>query len=135
VQRGLPVHLLVKHFEQAGERWRIKPELRRMVNFRLFNLLDGTAAMGVFDVIFCRNVLIYFDHPTKAAVLGRLSERLAQDGSLILGGAESVFGISNLFTGVDRLRGVYRQASARAMPHNILHSAINAPKRKVAELG
>ena len=81
-----------------------------MCHFGHLNLLerDRTAIVGRVDVIFCRNVLIYFDQPTKATVLERLSRRLTPSGALILGGAESVFGISNAFTGVENLRGVYR---------------------------
>lgn len=135
VQRGLPIHLLVKHFEQVGERWRIRPELRRMVNFQLFNLLGGAAALGVFDIIFCRNVLIYFDHTTKAAVLERLGSRLARDGALILGGAESVFGISSLFTGVEKLRGVYRHAAGDIASRMVSNSAATITKRPVAGVG
>jgi chemotaxis protein methyltransferase CheR len=111
VQRGLPVQLLVKHFEQSGEQWRIRPELRRMVDFRLFNLLGDLAPLGQFDVIFCRNVLIYFDVTTKSHVLEAMYQRLPRDGALILGGAESVFGVCNKFTDVTGLRGVYSPVS------------------------
>jgi chemotaxis protein methyltransferase CheR len=110
VQRGLPIQLLVKHFEQAGEQWRIKPELRRMVDFRLFNLLGDLVPLGQFDVIFCRNVLIYFDLTTKTRVLEAMHKQLALDGVLILGGAESVFGVCNKFTDIAGLRGVYSPA-------------------------
>ena len=112
VQRGLPIQLLVKHFEQTGEQWRIKPELRKMVDFRLFNLLGDLAPLGQFDIIFCRNVLIYFDLPTKSRILDAMHQRLARDGALILGGAESVFGICNKFTDIAGLRGVYAPAAA-----------------------
>lgn len=107
VQRGLPIQLLVKHFEQTGEQWRIKPELKKTVDFRLFNLLGELAPLGQFDIIFCRNVLIYFDLPTKARVLDSMHGRLAKDGALVLGGAESVFGICNKFTDIAGLRGIY----------------------------
>ena len=112
VQRGLPIQLLVKHFEQVGDQWRIKPELRRMVDFRLFNLLGDLAPLGQFDIILCRNVLIYFDLATKTRVLEAMHQRLPQDGALILGGAESVFGICNKFTDIAGLRGVYSPAAA-----------------------
>lgn len=107
VQRGLPIQLLVKHFEQTGEQWRIKHELKKTVDFRLFNLLGELAPLGQFDIIFCRNVLIYFDLPTKARVLDSMHGRLAKDGALVLGGAESVFGICNKFTDIAGLRGIY----------------------------
>jgi chemotaxis protein methyltransferase CheR len=112
VQRGLPIQLLVKHFEQTGEQWQIKQELRRNVDFRLFNLLGDLAPLGHFDIIFCRNVLIYFDLATKSRVLEAMHQRLPHDGSLILGGAESVFGICNKFTDIAGLRGVYSPAAA-----------------------
>jgi chemotaxis protein methyltransferase CheR len=116
VQRGLPIHLLVRHFEQNAEQWRIKPVLRQMVDFRLFNLLGDLAPLGQFDIILCRNVLIYFDMPTKARVLDAMHKRLARDGALILGGAESVFGICEKFTDLPGLRGVYASAGSRAWP-------------------
>lgn len=130
-QRGLPIHLLVKHFDQIGDRWQIKHELRRMITFQAFNLLTDPSPLGVFDVIFCRNVLIYFDQPTKAAVLDRLSRRLTPSGALILGGAESVFGISNAFAGVDNLRGVYRPTQGgKAQP--AIRTAMQATARTPA---
>jgi chemotaxis protein methyltransferase CheR len=126
VQRGLPIHSLVKHFEQVGEQWRIKPELRRMVDFRLFNLLGSLAPLGQFDVVLCRNVLIYFDLPTKARVLDAIHRQLARDGALILGGAESVFGISDRYGDIAGLRGVYSPAPAagRAMALPPLRAAV-----------
>ena len=73
VQRGLPIALLVKYFKQAGERWQISEEIRNMVKFKSFNLLGSPAALGRFDVVFCRNVLIYFDPPTKGQVLAGMA--------------------------------------------------------------
>jgi chemotaxis protein methyltransferase CheR len=112
VQRGLPIKLLIKHFEQTGEQWQLKPELRRMADFRVFNLLGDLAPLGQFDVIFCRNVLIYFDLPTKTRVLNAMHQRLARDGSLILGGAETVFGVTSHFGDIAGLRGVYAPNAA-----------------------
>jgi chemotaxis protein methyltransferase CheR len=116
VQRGLPVQLLVKHFDQRGDNWHIKPELQRMVNFQRFNLLDDPARLGTFDIVLCRNVLIYFDQPTKAQVLDRIADRLADGGTLLLGAAESIFGITTAFAAVKNLRGVYRKAGIGAEP-------------------
>ncbi|HKX09958.1 MAG TPA: protein-glutamate O-methyltransferase [Stellaceae bacterium] len=107
VQRGLPIQYLVKYFKQQGERWLIDPALRRRVRFRMFNLLDEPSSLGGFDVIFCRNVLIYFDQPTKTTVLERMSRILAPDGYLFLGGAETVLGISDKFQAAPENRGVY----------------------------
>ena len=112
VQRGLPITLLVKYFTQEGEQWRISSELRDMVRYQTFNLLDSFGVLGKFDIIFCRNVLIYFDQETKSAILNRMADILAPDGALFLGGAESVIGISSDFKPVTGLRGVYRTAPA-----------------------
>lgn len=116
VQRGLPVQLLVKHFDQGPDNWQIKPELRRMVNFQSFNLLDDPARLGTFDIVLCRNVLIYFDQPTKTQVLGRIASRLVDGGTLLLGAAESIFGLTTAFTAVKELRGVYGKAAISAVP-------------------
>ncbi len=107
VQRGLPIVMLAKYFRQVGDKWQIAPELRAMVQYRLFNLLADMAALGTFDVIFCRNVLIYFDQMTKGAVLDRMARLLASDGALYLGGAETVLGITNRFQPVAGQRGIY----------------------------
>jgi chemotaxis protein methyltransferase CheR len=117
VQRGLPIQLLVKYFRQDGDRWRIDAALRGMIDFREFNLLSDPRAFGKFDVVFCRNVLIYFDHATKARVLDRVRSATLDDGFLCLGGAETVLGISDRFKLLTGERGVYRPsapASARA---------------------
>ncbi len=100
VQRGLPVSLLVKYFSKVGSAWEISPDIRGKVAFRTHNLLDDGASLGTFDVIFCRNVLIYFDDATKRAVLGRLAAQLASDGYLVLGAAETTTSHSPDFTAV-----------------------------------
>ncbi len=97
VQRGLPIQLLVRHFDRDGKSWRIKPELRARVTFREWNLLDSPRPLGRFDVVFCRNVLIYFDQPTKLHVLRQLAEQMAPDGFLYLGGAETIVGLQTQF--------------------------------------
>jgi chemotaxis protein methyltransferase CheR len=107
VQRGLPIQYLVKYFKQHGERWQIDKSIRDMVRIGRFNLLDDFGKLGVFDVIYCRNVLIYFDQPTKTDILKRIAAILAPDGVLYLGGAESVLGISDAFEPIPGLRGVY----------------------------
>jgi chemotaxis protein methyltransferase CheR len=112
VQRGLPIQMLVKHFDQVEQSWRIKPELRKMIDFRPANLLGDIAGLGRFDIILCRNVLIYFDQPTKGAVMTRMSRMLPADGALMLGGAESVFGICDALQDVPGLRGVYGPKTA-----------------------
>lgn len=114
VQRGLPVQFLLKYFTQHGEMWQVKPEIRSMVTYKPYNLLDSFAALGQFDVIFCRNVLIYFDQATKTDIMNRLSKQMADDGFLVLGAAETVVGLSNEFKSVSGKRGLYGTARAAA---------------------
>ena len=102
VQRGLPVQLLLKYFKKAGDQWQVSSDNRGMVKYRKLNLLDSFAMLGVFDIVFCRNVLIYFDVPTKENILGRIAKCMASDGYLLLGGAETVMGISDAFVPGDK---------------------------------
>ncbi len=97
VQRGLPITMLLRYFQRAGERWQINEFLRSRIGFREFNLLSDYRPLGTFDVIFCRNVLLYFDVPTKRDILARLSRVLAPDGFLLMGSAETVIGLSDAF--------------------------------------
>ena len=107
VQRGLPVQLLVKFFDQIGETWQIAPELRAMVKFRPLNLLSDFSMLGIFDVVFCRNVLIYFDQDNKTAVLNRIARQMPDDGFLVLGAAETVIGLTESFKPLCDKRGLY----------------------------
>ncbi|MCG5241487.1 CheR family methyltransferase [Azospirillum doebereinerae] len=107
VQRGLPITMLVKHFKQNGDKWQISPQLRQMASFREWNLLGDLSPLGQFDIVFCRNVLIYFDGPTKAKVLDSIARQMPQDGVLYLGGAETVLGITDRFKPVEGQRGLY----------------------------
>lgn len=108
VQRGLPIKLLMKYFTQAGEMWQISENIRNMVTYKPYNLLDSFGALGKFDVIFCRNVLIYFHQDTKADVLNRLREQMPEDGTLFLGAAETVLGLTDKFKPVSGKRGLYK---------------------------
>ncbi|HVJ51979.1 MAG TPA: protein-glutamate O-methyltransferase CheR [Aliidongia sp.] len=114
VQRGLPIQMLVKYFKQTGDRWLIDASVREMVRYRPFNLLDDMTTLGNFDVIFCRNVLIYFDQPTKQMVLERMARQLTSDGFLYLGGAETVVGITDKFQPMANHRGIYHHANPTA---------------------
>ncbi len=107
VQRGLPIGLLLKYFRQRGDNWEIAPAIRSMVQFRQLNLLGDFDHLGLFDVVFCRNVLIYFDQPTKVAVLDRIARAMEGDGFLVLGAAETVVGLTNSFRPVVNCRGLY----------------------------
>lgn len=107
VQRGLPIQMLVKYFTQQGDKWQIKQELKDTVSFRTANLLTDVATLGQFDIVFCRNVLIYFDVPTKAKVLQSIKSALKPDGVLFLGGAETVLGITDAFVPSTTVKSVY----------------------------
>jgi len=114
VQRGLPIQMLLKYFTQIGDQWQISPEIRAMVDYRPLNLIKEFGHLGVFDIIYCRNVLIYFDKPTKTDVLQRLANVLAPDGSLLLGAAETVLGLTEALTPDPVNRGLYGKASEAA---------------------
>jgi chemotaxis protein methyltransferase CheR len=109
VQRGLPALMLIKYFSQAGDSWQIAPKIRAMVKFMPLNLLNDFAHLGRFDLVLCRNVLIYFDQATKIGVLERIAGVTERDGYLLLGGAETVVGLTDRFVPVAGKRGVYRQ--------------------------
>jgi chemotaxis protein methyltransferase CheR len=108
VQRGLPIQMLVKYFKQVGEFWQISPEIRAMVQHRQINLLRDFSQLGIFDVIFCRNVLIYFDQDTKIDIFRRLAKSIESDGFLALGAAETVVGLTDVFKPHPERRGLYR---------------------------
>jgi chemotaxis protein methyltransferase CheR len=113
VQRGLPIQLLVKYFKQNGELWQINADIRAMVQHRQLNLLHDFSQLGVFDVIFCRNVLIYFDQDTKINIFGRLAKMMEADGFLVLGAAETVVGLTDVFKPFPDKRGLYRPSGVR----------------------
>lgn len=116
VQRGMPIQLLIKHFTQHGEKWQVKQELKDMVTFKQANLLANLSHFGMFDIVFCRNVLIYFDVPTKAKVLSSIKEVTKKNGALLLGGAETVIGISDTFKPAPGLKGVYVRSDSTFEP-------------------
>ncbi len=114
VQRGLPIQMLLKYFTQNGDQWVISPDIRSMVHYRTLNLLNDFSALGQFDIVYCRNVLIYFDQPTKIDVLNRTSRLTASDGYLLLGAAETVVGLTDAFKPVADRRGLYVPADKTA---------------------
>jgi chemotaxis protein methyltransferase CheR len=113
VQRGLPIQLLVKYFKQNGEFWQINPDIRAMVQHRQLNLLHDFSQLGTFDVIFCRNVLIYFDQDTKINIFSRLCKIMEPDGFLVLGAAETVVGLTDAFKPYPDKRGLYQPSDSR----------------------
>lgn len=95
VNRGLPAPYLIKYFTRHGLEWQIKDEIRKMVKFERLDLRRGTAGPGAFDIVFCRNVLIYFDQPTKRQILSNIQSALAPGGYLSLGAAETIINLND----------------------------------------
>lgn len=97
VNRGLPATLLIKHFRRSGTDWNLSDQVRRMVTFEIIDLRSSMRALGPFDLVFCRNVMIYFDAETKKKILKELHGTLFKGGWLLLGGAETAFGMGEYF--------------------------------------
>lgn len=115
VQRGMPITMLVKYFTQKGSDWFLNDDIKNMVRFEKFNLLNPMGKYGMLDIIYCRNVLIYFDAQTKGKVLAELYGHCAKHGFLFLGGAETVVGITDKFKPMPGERGLY-------IPHDSIYS-------------
>jgi len=97
VNRGLPASHLVKYFTRQGLEWRLKDEVRKLVTFKRFDLRQSMMGMGPFDIVFCRNVLIYFDQDTRRRILEQISRTISRGGYLLLGGTETTLGLVNNF--------------------------------------
>jgi chemotaxis protein methyltransferase CheR len=97
VNRGLPARYLVKYFDPVETDWVIKPELKEMAEWKKFNLIDDMGPLGAFDIVFCRNVLIYFDQETKASILRRIRQRLKPGGYLFLGLSETTLNLDPVY--------------------------------------
>ncbi len=97
INRGLPASLLVKYFQRAGLDWQLKDEIRRMVRFTPFDLRQGMRFLGPFDLVLCRNVLIYFDTETRRQILAGIRGTLVPGGYLLLGASETTFNLDNNF--------------------------------------
>jgi chemotaxis protein methyltransferase CheR len=107
VKRGLPVAMLAKYFRREKRGWRVAQPLRARIRFRALNLLDSFDGLGRFDVIFCRNVLIYFDSATKNYALARLSGVLDGDGYLVLGAADAPPYLNRTLSPLEKFPGIY----------------------------
>jgi chemotaxis protein methyltransferase CheR len=117
VQRGLGMTMLARHFRPHKRGWQVTPELRARVEFRVCNLIDCIEELGMFDVIFCRNVLIYFDAATKESIASRLARAVSEDGYLVFGTSETFAGATATLSAIPDVPGVYRKrvgARARA---------------------
>lgn len=108
VQRGMPVKYLVKNFKQVGSMWQLDSTIRSTVQYRQFNLMNSFAILGRFDVIFLRNVLIYFGKETKADILKRMEKQTNPGCFLVLGASETLVGLNQTFKPVDKVRGLYQ---------------------------
>jgi chemotaxis protein methyltransferase CheR len=106
----------VKYFTQQGDKWLVKPELKEMVTFRTANLLTEIPALGAFDIVLCRNVLIYFDAPTKGKVFEAMKGAVKQDGVLFLGGTETVIGVTDAFKTCPDVKGIYLRGDTTFQP-------------------
>lgn len=109
VQRGLPIRELIEHFTRDGEDWTLSPEIRRAVTFDVVNIVHETVT-GPFDLVLCRNLMIYLDAPVKTVVFDRIARVLAPDGYLILGATESVVGATTAIVPHPQHHGLYRTA-------------------------
>ncbi len=117
-------------FKQTGELWQLNADIRGMVQHRQLNLLHDFTCLGKFDIIFCRNVLIYFDQETKVNIFNRLAKVIEPDGFLVLGAAETVVGLTDVFKPFPERRGLYRPNAFSAAPGRM--SALGAGAMKSA---
>jgi chemotaxis protein methyltransferase CheR len=129
VNRGLPAPLLLKYFKKVGPAWQINEPLRNMVEFREFNLLDEPKALPPLDVVFIRNVLIYFNAETKKGILGRIRKLLRPDGYMFLGGAETTMNLDDNFERVQIQRsGCYQLKQAAGIGAAVVGSQVVAAR-------
>jgi len=118
IQRGLPVRLMLKHFEQRGEDWFAKDHLRKMVTFGEHNMLQPARHFGAFDVILCRNMLMYLSESKRAQVFDNVAPALAADGIMMLGAAETVIGQTDKLRSSQEFRGFYESGAKPSVSHS-----------------
>jgi chemotaxis protein methyltransferase CheR len=110
VNRGLPAPYLIKYFRREGLDWQLKDEVLKMVKFQRFDLRQSMSGLGPFDVVFCRNVLIYFDVETKKTILAKIRSTIVPGGHLILGGAETTLNLDDNFKRTQVGQAIFYQA-------------------------
>jgi chemotaxis protein methyltransferase CheR len=115
VERGLTAAIREKCFTPHPRGWKIRDELRGMVSFRKLNLMDDFSSLGKFDVVFCRNVAIYFNERDRASLFTRIGQRLENDGSLLIGSMESLSNLCPQFESKRHLRSVFYQLKSSAL--------------------
>jgi len=124
IQRGLPAQYMTRYFDQIGSGWKVRPEIKRWIEFKRFNLLTNFSMLGQFDIIFCRNILIYFDSASKKKVLDRMAASLAPNGALFLGGGETPLGITDRLIRIEADRGIYYRRNDAVPASPIGHQGI-----------
>jgi chemotaxis protein methyltransferase CheR len=130
VQRGLPTTYLLRHFNQIGDSWQISDAMRSKVTFRQLNLLSDYGSLGRFDVIYCRNVLIYFDAARKSDILSRMTRQLGPDGFVVLGASESLIGLKTDLLAHPEHRGLFVRGTG---PANELNGAMAQAAQEAAK--
>ena len=128
----MPTPMLMKYFKQDGAEWVVEPAVKSWVSFRHFNLLKDYRSLGTFDIVFCRNVLIYFDRDTKSDIFNRMAKQMAPDGYLVLGAAETIIGLSDEFEMVSGARGLYQRRSGGELKSTTCFCSIGGARKAVA---
>jgi len=122
IQRGLPIRRMMRWFDGVGNDWIAKPELVRMVAFRRVNLVSEAPPGGRFDVVLCRNVLLYLAPETKLQVFGTIAQAMRPGGLLVMGAGETVIGQTPLFRPSPRFRGLYETTDAAVATGSVVHA-------------
>ncbi|GJM00627.1 MAG: chemotaxis protein methyltransferase [Methyloligella sp.] len=137
VQRGMPVKYLVKNFKQVGSMWQVNSKIKSSVQYRQFNLLNSFNLLGRFDIIFCRNVLIYFDKETKSDIIERMGKQTNPNCYLVLGASETLVGLNDSFGTVPDARGLYqiKDQAGNKPASAITRPASGAPLAKTGTTG
>lgn len=132
IQRGMKPAMLAKYFNKVAGGWKVKDELRSLVTFGRCNLLKPFVEMGPFDIIFCRNVAIYFDTSARSSLFHRLADRLVADGCLFVGSSESLMDLGPRFTPLHHCRATYYQPNKNHSPAGIRPAAASLAVRPAA---
>jgi chemotaxis protein methyltransferase CheR len=134
IARGLSDAARAKSFLSHAKGWKVCDEIRAMTSFRRLNLMEDFSSLGTFDIVFCRNVAIYFSEPDRVSLFNRIGQRLENEGSLVIGAQESLHGLVSQFESKRHLRSVYYQlkkrtdSSADSSVHNsFVHKSIPKP--------
>jgi len=130
IERGLPQQTLNKYFSLMGDGWKIKDEIRAMAVFKKFNLMKPFAGLGKFDIVFCRNVAIYFTPADKKMVFEKIASVLEPDGSLVIGSTESLTGVTGMFEPKRYMRSIFYQpvpGSSPQTPTGFSYAQVPAP--------